>query len=217
MTKIVDIKKQPSVASAATSEIAETTTRDYNRTPWSGNLDETELARPGGLLLAALVRCANDRRLQLNDMARELGVTYGYINQLRNGIRPVSQVSDEFALACARFLGAPRLTVLMLANRITPEDAFEYRELAATEIGRAMAYICEDPAWGHLITAELRKGTSESQYALVRLYEAATGKVLMDSHLNIETLALEIRKLKVIQDQRAKAVSEHSARKRHDA
>src|SRR5690606_21922382 len=52
--------------------------REYRRIPWSGNLDEVELSRPGGLLLAALIRCANERRQQLNEMAKELGVTYGY-------------------------------------------------------------------------------------------------------------------------------------------
>lgn len=203
---------QETEAGAATASA-----RGYNRTPWSGNLDEVELARKGGLLLAALVRHANDERLQLNDMARELGVTYGYINQLRNGLRHVDQISDTFALACANFLSVPRLTVLMMADRITPEDAFEHREMMATEVTRAMAYICDDPVWGHLITPELRKASARSQYGVVRLYEAASKKCLMTTHIDIETLASELSKLKSIQAARTKAVDKHSAKKRHDA
>jgi transcriptional regulator with XRE-family HTH domain len=214
MTKIVDIKEKISHRGVAADEDGQPPgTREYHRIPWSGNLDEAELSKPGGLLLAALIRAANERRLQLNDMAKELGVTYGYINQLRNGIRQVNQVSDDFALACALFLGVPRLSVLMLAGRITPEDAFEHRELMAAEISRAMAYICDDQKWGELITPELRKVDTYSQYAIVRLYQEATGKVLMNTHISLETLAKEVQSLKAIQASRTKAVDAHSARK----
>lgn len=169
--------------------------REYNRTPWNGNLDEAEIAKPGGLLIAALIRHANERRQLLQEMAKDLGVTYGYINQLRNGLRNVSQVSDDFALSCSRYLGVPRMTVLMLSGRVTVGDVFESQQAMLSDISRAMHFICDDPHWGHLITLELRKSSVESQYALVRLYEKATGKVLMDNHLNVETLAVEVSKL----------------------
>lgn len=216
MQKIVDIKDIKGTRAAGKS--SEKTggeaspAREYNRTPWSGNLDNEELARPGGLLLAALIHCANERRQQLNEMSDELGVTYGYVNQLRNGIRKVHQVSDEFALACARYLGVPRLTVLMMAGRVTPEDIFESEEMMATEVPRAMAYICDDPNWGHMVTPELRNATLHSQFLIVRLYEKATGKALMDKALDPEKLTAEILKLKEIQAKRTE-VLEASARK----
>lgn len=191
--------------------------RSYHRTPWNGNLDETELSRPGGLLLAALTNCANSRRQQLNDMARELGVTYGYINQLRNGIRQTSQISDDFALACARYLGVPRLTVLMLSSRITPEDVFESREMVANEIPRAMAYLCEDPDWGPQVPQEIRDGSPQAQFLVIRLYEEATGKKLLPERLNPTTLANEVLQLKELQRQRQEAVDNYIARKRHDS
>jgi transcriptional regulator with XRE-family HTH domain len=169
--------------------------RGRKNTPWSGHLSNAEISRPGGLLLAALVRCTNERGMQLNELAKELSVTYGYINQLRNGIRAVSQISDDFALACSRFLGIPRLTVLMLAGRITPEDLFEPGARLATEVSNAIGFVCDDKAWGHLITPELRSSCSHSKFAIVRLYEAATGKVLMDRTLQLESLAEEISRL----------------------
>lgn len=216
MTKVVRMKGRgdagaESVAEGSPAESGEK--RDYHRIPWSGNLDENELGRPGGLLLAALIRCANERRQQLNDMARELGVTYGYINQLRNGIRQVNQVSDDFALGCARYLGVPRMTVLMMAGRVSPEDLFEHREMMAAEIGRAMAFMVDDPQWGHQVTPELRQASVESQYLLVRLYEEATGKRLMDKHLNADTLAQEIGKLREIQAARARSLESYTGRK----
>jgi len=195
----------------------ESSPREYHRTPWSGNLDEAELNRPGGLLLAALIRCANERRQQLNDMSRELGVTYGYVNQLRTGLRQTSQISDDFALACARYLNVPRLSVLMLSGRITPEDAFESDETVASEIPRAISYLCEDPEWGALVPPEVREGSYRAQFLVVRLYEEATGKKLLPERLNIRTLAEEIRKLQVLQEQRQKAVDAYVAKKRSES
>jgi transcriptional regulator with XRE-family HTH domain len=190
------------------------TPRDYERIPWSGNLDKVEISRPGGLLLAALIRCANERRLQLSDMASALGVTYGYINQLRNGIRQVNQVSDEFASACSHFLGIPRLTILMLAGRLNPEDLFEQDNMLATEVTRAIGFICDDLVWGHLITPELRCTSEHSQFAVVKLYEAATGKILIDKSLQYNTLGAEITKLKDIQAKQATEMKNHSAKKK---
>lgn len=195
-------------------EAAEEPAKEYHRVPWSGNLDEAELARPGGLLIAALIRCANERRQQLNDMSRELGVTYGYINQLRTGLRQTNQISDDFALGCARYLGVPRLTVLMLAGRITPEDAFESDELVASEIPRAMAYLCDDPEWGPMVPPEVRQGSSRTHFLVIRMYEEITGKKLLPERLNIKTLAEEIRKLHALQAERRESVAAYVAKKK---
>ena len=176
-------------------ELSNADKRRHKNTPWSGHLSNAEISRPGGLLLAALIRCTNERGMQLNELAKELHVTYGYINQLRNGIRAVSQISDDFALACSRFLGIPRLSVLMLAGRITPEDLFEPDDKLDKRVSKAIGFICEDTAWGHLITAELRNTSDHSQFAIVKLYEAATGKVLMDRTLQLESFAGEISRL----------------------
>lgn len=201
------------VAEHSKSQVA---LRQYHRIPWNGNLDERELNRPGGLLLAALIRCANDRRQQLNDMSRELGVTYGYINQLRNGQRHTNQISDHFAIACARYLGVPRLTVLMLSGRLTPEDAFESEEMVASELPRAMSYLCEDPEWGPLVPPEVRNGSYRAQFLVVRLYEQSTGKRLLPERLDIQALSKEIKKLMKLQHQRQLAVDAYVARKHPD-
>ncbi|MDO8417774.1 MAG: hypothetical protein Q7S87_16360 [Agitococcus sp.] len=183
------------------------------RTPWSGNLDDEELTRPGGMLLAALIRHANESGHQMAEMARELGVTYGYINQLRNGTRHINQISDDFANACALYLGIPRLTVLMLAGRISPEDIYESKELVIESIPRAMRYICEDPDWGHLVSADIRNGSYATHFLIVKLYEAATQKSLIPGSIKPDTLASDIEKLRIIQAQRREALTEYKARK----
>lgn len=186
------------------NEPAQSGRREYHRAPWTGNLDEKELQRPGSMLLAALVQCANERRHQMQDLARELGVTYGYINQLRSGLRNTSQISDDFALACARYLGVPRLTVLMLAGRLTIDDAFEPDRMLANEVPRALEYVTKDPEWGPLVTREVRAASCETQFLVVRLYESATGKKLLPDRLNVQTLAEDLRRLRIEMERRQK-------------
>lgn len=185
--------------------------RAHTRTPWNGSLDESELDLPGGLLLAALTACANSRGHHFSKMAAELGVTYGYIAQLRNGTREVPQISDDFAMACARYLMVPRLTVLTLAGRLQPKDFFESGDVMAAEVTRAFEYLCSDPKWGPLVTAELRKTGIESQFAMVRLYEAASGKTIMPRALDEATLAREVAKFQELQAQRLLSVTAASA------
>lgn len=186
---------------------------DGLKATWSGTVSEEELAKPGGMLMAALLRCAQEKGLSLMDMAKELCITYGYINSLRNGVRQINQIGDDFALTCARFLGVPRLTVLMLAGRISSADLFEHESFRILEISRAMAYIRDDPEWGPMVTPELFGMAPDSQFGLVKMYEKATGKVLLSSALNPQMLAIELDKVKAIQATRIAAGLAAAARK----
>lgn len=163
--------------------------------PWGGGLDEAELRKPGGMMMAALVQCANERHLSIPDMALAVGVTYGYINQLRNGIRDTTQVSDEFTESCAAFLQVPRLTVLILAGRVKPVDFLPPGDTSRQEIQRAFDFVCTDPGFGPLFTGELRMSGFESKYAIVRLYEKCCQKAILDSHISPELLFEEIQKI----------------------
>jgi hypothetical protein len=166
---------------------------------WSGELSEIELKKPGGLLLAALIQCANSRGLSILDLAANLGVTYGYINQLRNGLRCVVQVSDEFTQACASFLQVPRLTVLMLAGKVTPADLVSPGSIAEREIASALQYLSANFEFGHLVTEEQRQSSFESKYLLIKLFEKATGKRLLDSAVDVEALAREMQRIGITQ------------------
>src|SRR5690606_34275580 len=73
-------------------------------------------------LLRVLLKEAIRRKHQLNEMALSLGVTYGYISQLRTGIRQCEHISHEFAVACSRYLGVPAALVKLWAGRIRAED-----------------------------------------------------------------------------------------------
>ncbi len=207
MKRVVDLAHPASQAlQSESTHTPEQGARVLNRTPWNGNLNDSELSRPGGLLVAALVECANERRQQMNEMAAELGVTYGYISQLRTGVRKTSQVSDEFVTACAAYLMVPRLTVLMLAGRVTVEDYFETEQTAASAIPRAFQFVCTDPHWGPLVTPEVRLGSLQTQFLVIRLYERATGTVLLDAALDEKSLVAEIAQLNAVREARRKDI-----------
>lgn len=207
-SKVLDIAERAGAVDTVTQ-------RANARVPWNGAFADSELTMPGGLLLAALTACANSRGHHFTKMASELGVTYGYIAQLRNGTRLVPQISDDFAMACASYLMVPRLTVLMLAGRIVPADFFESNEVMVSEVRRAFEYVCSDPKWGPLVTAEMRLANVESHFGLVRLYEGATGKVLMPRALNETVLAREVAAFQDVQQKlKAEVAAGSAARKR---
>lgn len=136
----------------------------------------------GGPLMAALMHAAHERGHTTAELAEALDVTYGYIAQLRSGTRSSANVSDAFAARCARYLGIPRLTVLMLAGRVTSEDFFDENALNYTSLARAYMYIRNDPIWGPRAPALSEEEVSRSGELVllaVWLYEDATGTTLL--------------------------------------
>ena len=93
---------------------------DISKNPASGETPKDRVERlyavDGGPLLGWLMDEAQLRGQLLNEMASALGVTYGYINQLRNGIRKVSHISNEFARSCANYLGVPTVVVKLVSG-----------------------------------------------------------------------------------------------------
>lgn len=98
-------------------------------------------AHQGGPLIGWLYDEARRRGLDLQEMAMELGVTYGYISQLRSGIRRTSTISHDFARSCADFLGTVTLTVMFLAGSLTLKDLTVQAESEEQQLDRALRTI----------------------------------------------------------------------------
>jgi len=147
--------------------------------PWSGRIDEYESQRPGGLLMGALLACAAERGHNIGELATKLGFVYSYLTQLRTGTRKVSSISDDFARGCAEYLGVSMMEVLMLAGRIRAEDFTSSPAEYDQELARAISFICQDREWGSMVPSEMRAPKAPGQHLIVRLYEKATGTVLL--------------------------------------
>ena len=120
-------------------------TPDLAPAPWRGRVSTDDLARPGGLLFAALWQCASERGLSLSDLATALGVSYWSLSQLRIGFRPIETLDEDLAQACADYLDLPRLTVDMLAGLLDPTQALAEEDLSGEDILHARQLLVRTP------------------------------------------------------------------------
>jgi hypothetical protein len=101
---------------------------------WSGRVNPAELARPGGLLTAALAQAATERGLDLHALARTMGVSYWDLSQLRIGTRRITALPDTLRDACAAFLEVSPAVVLVMAGLLEPQAALDTLALDAQEL-----------------------------------------------------------------------------------
>lgn len=169
---------------------------------WMGDLDVQVLKGEvkGEPLFAALQNRARQLGQTLQEMCRCLDFSYPYYSQLRSGRRSLSGASDDFTHACARYLGVPRLTILALADIVSPQDMYESQETVTVHLPRAFEHVCTDPYWAHLVTASVRNSSSETQFLIVRLYEQMSGLQLLPPVIATDKLA---ESMATLQDIRA--------------
>lgn len=131
---------------------------------------------PGGPLVGWLFDEARRRGQDYKDMAYELGVTYGYINQLRSGLRSPAHISQEMADGCARYLGVPTIVVKLVAGRITLSDFLYPDESEEDALDRALRQVQDDPKIRQLMPYELALFPQDAKKAIALLYSEATGQ-----------------------------------------
>ena len=137
----------------------------------------------GSPLIAVLEEAALRKGLNKRELADKLGVTYGYLIQLKNGVRDTKNISDEFADRCASFLGVSRIKLLLRSGRVRLSDFYDFEdeEEYKLEVWKALDFIKADKEWGVLFPYTLLEADADLtvQEFVVRLYETATGRVLL--------------------------------------
>lgn len=129
---------------------------------------------PGGPLLGWLADEAKRRGHTGQAMAESLGVTAGYIHQLRTGHRHLCNISDVFARSCARYLGVPPVVVKLLAGRIAVDDFLNPEVSEAELIERGFRSMLGDSSVRELMPVDLDVLTPDARRALVMLYAEVT-------------------------------------------
>lgn len=127
-------------------------------------------------LLRVLLHAADRRGHTVTAMAAELGVSQGYIFQLRSGQRKTEHVGQEFTLACARYLRIPVVLVKVWAGRIRLTDFGWPASAANTQRDRDLADLGEDPAYAGLVPEELAQCSDAMKDLIWNLYCEATGR-----------------------------------------
>lgn len=127
-------------------------------------------SHPGGSLIGRLEREARARGHTLATMARELGVTYGYIYQLANGQRNVRRLKPRFVQACARYLGQPAVMIKLYAGMIEMADFLWPNQTPDEVYNRALQRMRADPSVSYLVPDDFREQSLQVKQALVGMY-----------------------------------------------
>lgn len=129
----------------------------------------------GGPLMGWLLDECRIRGLAVQALAVELGVTYGYINQLRNGIREVTQVGPRFAQRAARFLGVPTVVVKLIAGQLTMSDFIPPQQSEEEFVERALCRMMEDPKAGMFVSLDILAAELAVKKDFLSLYAEVSG------------------------------------------
>ena len=181
VTKVVDIQ------TARNKEAAPNRKPKSAHQGWAG-LTKVEADRPGSVLLKLIYEEGFKRGLQISEIAAEIGVSYGYMAQLRNGLRSVPHVSDEVLQNIATFLQVPRFTLLLAAEKIKLSDFYEPTTLEHS-IEVALVDMSRDPQWAGIVPVSLVDADPKIKLLTIRLYEKATGKKLIPFQIFPEDIA----------------------------
>jgi transcriptional regulator with XRE-family HTH domain len=126
-------------------------------------------------LVRALLKEANRRGQQQQEMAETLGCTYGYISQLRGGLRKTEHIGQDFAERAADYLGVPPAVVKLLAGRVTARDFVWPQRSAEEQLAECMDVLRDDPIVGAYVPPELAEAAPAVQQFVWQLYTECTG------------------------------------------
>jgi hypothetical protein len=140
---------------------APVSTKDVRATPQvfvPGPVGESQSQRlerryrhPGGPLLGWLGDEAHRKGQSPAEMSRELGVNYGYVLQLCNGVRNVENVSQDFLDVCARYLGVPTIVCKILSGNIRMSDFLHRAGSEQAAVDQCLRQMMDDPVRSKLL------------------------------------------------------------------
>lgn len=129
----------------------------------------------GGPLMGWLRDEAHKRGQSVGEMAAALGVTYGYVLQLCNGIRKVENLSQDVFVACARYLGVPAVVCKLLAGNIRMADFLVRAESEEEAVDRAFRQMMDDPKVRSSLPSDAIALGLEAKRAMVLMYAEVSG------------------------------------------
>lgn len=144
---------------------------------------------PGEALMNALFKRAREQGQSIGDMAKELGVSHAYLSLLRSGQRQIPNVNDEFSTACAKYLGMPRIYVLLLAEKLKSDDFYGAAESGMhRQLSNALRMVTdsEEAARAGVSAEDINKLPARLQYLMVQLYQGAHQLQLLPREFDID-------------------------------
>jgi transcriptional regulator with XRE-family HTH domain len=164
---------------------------------------------PGGALMGWLFDEALARGHQQHELARELGVTVGYLHQLRNGMRQVHNISHDFSKACARYLLVPNIVVKLVSGSIRISDFASPNVSEEELVEQAFQRLRTDPVVMAALPERLESLNFEARRALVLLYSEVSCQDLFSMREVPETVRWLQRAVVIHDESEAEALNGH--------
>lgn len=164
---------------------------------------------PGGALMGWLFDEALCRGQQQQELARQLGVTMGYLYQLRNGMRQVCNISHDFAKACATYLMVPTVVVKLVSGQIRMSDFASPRISEENLVERAFQRLRTDPVVMAALPEQLETLNFEARRALVLLYSEVSCQDFFSVREVPETVRWLQRAVVIHDESEAEALNAH--------
>jgi len=158
--RVAEIKRAPAANNTKSEVETETKSERAERFYW---------AKEGPLLAWMFDECRL-RGTEMPEMAAALGVTYGYISQLGNGIRKTQDLSHDFCVACARYLGVPTIAIKIVAGVVRMSDFLHPSENEEEAVERAIRQIQDDPVIRQAVPVDLSSLSLEAKRAIALMY-----------------------------------------------
>lgn len=162
---------------------------------------------PGGPLVGWLFDEAKSRRQNYAEMSAELGVTYGYISQLRNGIRSSAHITQHMADACAKYLGVPAVVVKLIAGSLKLSDFVFSDETEEQLLDRAIRRVQGDPQIRYSLPSDLSQLPLAAKKSIVLMYSESAGQEIF-GHRELPSMVRLLQSAAMFHDENEAAAME---------
>ena len=144
---------------------------------------------PGAPLLALLLEASYTRGLSLHDLAEHhLGITHSHFLLLRKGQRSIPRLGEEVMNKIAKFLGLPKVVVMLAGGQLKLEDFYQNPEVLDSFLAPALQFIQKDPELGPYMPPSAFVADEALRRFIVLLYEKASGKLLLPSRATLKNI-----------------------------
>lgn len=141
--------------------------------------DQSQVSFPGAALVDALLKKAEQEKLQDKELAHVLGISPTHFSFVRSGERRPGGLADEVLRAAAAFLEKPVVEIYHLAEKLTLEDYYYHLDLE-DRLDKLYESMREDLIYGSLslsrkmwselpLQAKVLIGTMYEQHARTNL------------------------------------------------
>lgn len=135
---------------------------------------------PGYKLIWMINQAAAAQNLTQHDLSDLLGMAPSSISYILTARRDIRKIDKAVFINIAKWLELPVLSVMMLAEQITPDDFYTEKASMDNAITRATQLILSDPDWGAYAPRELLDSDNrELKIFLIWCYEKATNTKLL--------------------------------------